>query len=311
MTGLAFLARAGEINPILKVVIVSAYGDMINVRKAMNLGAFDFLVKPINLKDLELTIEKTLKQVQALRRFIQFAEENSLLKMFLNKGVVERLLPTLRTVGSARGEIVCATIVFIDVFGFNDAVAHLTPDQALQLLNAHFDVIVPETTSRQGVIDKFLGDAVMAVFSGHDHLLRAVEASLSIRHRLSLLAQGAEGDSPYGCGISIGLDTGEVVAGFIGSKLMSRLDHTVLGHAVGTAARLQAAARRNQILVTEAVHETLRERFECGAAGIFSLSGRGGPERVYEVVGGVPLREDVPAPCVAIATPEVEPAEAR
>src|SRR6185436_37908 len=76
MDGLTFLKHVGEVDPILKVIMVSAYSDMTNIREAMNRGAFDFLVKPIDFKDLEITIDKTLKHVRALRKTLRSTEEN-------------------------------------------------------------------------------------------------------------------------------------------------------------------------------------------------------------------------------------------
>ncbi len=92
MDGLTFLGRVGEVHPLVKVVIVSAYSDMSNIRTAMNRGAFDFLVKPINFQDLKTTLEKTLKHVGELRRMLRSTEENDLLRMFVHGGVVERVL---------------------------------------------------------------------------------------------------------------------------------------------------------------------------------------------------------------------------
>ena len=71
MDGLTLLSRLGESSPLIKSVIVSAYGDMENIRTAMNRGAFDFLTKPINFEDLEITIERTLKHVKKLRETLQ------------------------------------------------------------------------------------------------------------------------------------------------------------------------------------------------------------------------------------------------
>src|SRR6476661_8922824 len=67
MDGLTLLEKLNEANPILKAVIVSAYGDMDNIRTAMNRGAFDFITKPVNFEDLEVTMEKTLKYVNQMR----------------------------------------------------------------------------------------------------------------------------------------------------------------------------------------------------------------------------------------------------
>src|SRR6185437_15049882 len=127
-------------------------------------------------KDLELTINKTVSHAREARRTQRSSEENSLLRMFVSSGIVERLLPLLRTPGAAEpgarprasadlaNETIEASVAFIDICGFTALTANEPPDQALRTLNANFEIIVPEITSRGGVIDKFLGDAVMAVF---------------------------------------------------------------------------------------------------------------------------------------------------
>src|SRR5262249_34795124 len=113
MDGLTLLGRVSELYPTTKVVIISAYGDMSNIRRAMNLGAFDFLVKPIEPTDLLLTVEKTRKHVQEMRRTIRSIEENSLLRMFVHGGLIERMLPVLRAEGTLVNEAFEAAVAFI------------------------------------------------------------------------------------------------------------------------------------------------------------------------------------------------------
>ena len=118
MDGLTFLSRVGDVNPHVRTIIVSAYGDMNNIRTAMNRGAFDFLVKPIDFKDLELTIEKTLKHVTELRTNARSSEENSVLRMFVSPSLVDRLRSASHfgAIDTWQG-----TVVFIDVAGFHAA----------------------------------------------------------------------------------------------------------------------------------------------------------------------------------------------
>ena len=80
MDGLTLLSRLGETSPLIKSVIVSAYGDMENIRTAMNRGAFDFITKPINFDDLSLTIIKTIKHVNQIRETLKAIKENNILK---------------------------------------------------------------------------------------------------------------------------------------------------------------------------------------------------------------------------------------
>jgi eukaryotic-like serine/threonine-protein kinase len=286
MDGLTFLLRAGELSPLVKVVVVSAYSDMSNIREAMNRGAFDFLVKPIDFKDLELTIDKTIKHAREARLTKSSTEENNLLKMFVNSGIVERLLPMIRNANMSPGETIEATVAFIDVCGFATLIGAGPPDAALRMLNANYEIILPEVTSRSGVVDKFVGDAVMAVFRGDDHVARALDACVAARAALAALAARTGDRSPYAHGVAIGLDAGTMISGSIGSKVISRLDYTVLGDVIHRASQLGAIAGRDRILIGEGMRSTVGGLFECEPAGEHTLPGPGAsaPVPVYNVV---------------------------
>ncbi|WP_324960829.1 protein kinase domain-containing protein [Archangium sp.] len=284
MDGLTFLARVGEVNPIAKVIMVSAYSDMNNIRVAMNRGAFDFLVKPIDFQDLDATLEKALRQVTELRQMVRSAEENHLLRMFVHGGILERMLPLLRGPDMLGGERVEATVAFIDVKDFTPVTRSDQPETVLRKLNANFELIVPELLSRGGVVDKFVGDAVMAVFREQGHLDRALEACLSVRQQLRVMAFRYGDSSPYAHGVSIGLDSGELICGSIGARALGRLDYTVLGETVNTAARLAVLAAREQLLIGEHLRARLEARFECLPLGVKSLPGSSVVLAVHDVV---------------------------
>ncbi|WP_224243131.1 protein kinase domain-containing protein [Hyalangium gracile] len=285
MDGLTFLGRVGEVHPLVKVIIVSAYSDMSNIRMAMNRGAFDFLVKPLNFQDLKTTLEKTLKHVSEMRRMLRSTEENDLLRMFVHGGVVERVLSAVRAPLGMAGERVEATVAFIDMKDFAPVIRDDHPEAAIQRLNANFEVIVPELTSRGGVVDKFIGDAVMAVFRGQGHLGRALDACLSARQQLRTLAFRGGEQSPYAHGVCIGLDSGELLSGSIGARALGRLDYTVLGDVVNTAAWLASIAGKDQILIREELGTRLDSSFECTALGARQTPGSGLSVRIHEVTG--------------------------
>jgi len=95
MDGLTLLLHINEVNPLIKSIVVSAYGDMENIRTAMNRGAFDFIMKPVNFEDLTLTIEKTLKQVQREKENLRAMEENQRLaeQLHIARQMQHTLLP--------------------------------------------------------------------------------------------------------------------------------------------------------------------------------------------------------------------------
>ena len=88
MDGLTLLSRLSETKPLLKTVIISAYGDMENIRTAMNRGAFDFLCKPIDFVDLDLTMDKTLKHIRQVKETVLAIRENNILRMYVDENVL-------------------------------------------------------------------------------------------------------------------------------------------------------------------------------------------------------------------------------
>ncbi|MFS8070314.1 MAG: protein kinase domain-containing protein, partial [Byssovorax sp.] len=309
MDGLTFLERAAELRPLLEVVMVSAYGDMANIRSAMNRGAFDFLVKPIDFKDFEVTIVKTLKHVHEARRTAQSAEENKILRMFVSSAVLERL-PARGSAGDVTAsESVEASIVFIDICGFDGLIAAGTPEAVMRQLNANFEVIVPEVAARGGGIDKFLGDAVMATFRGANHAERALDTCLAVRAQLALMAERAGDGSPYACGVTMGIDSGRVALGSLGSRALSRLDLTMVGPAVNAAARLESMATRGQILISERVFTAVRGAFQCEPMAPVALPGHDQPAPIFNIVGR--LQAEEPGPLTDARTVQMDESSVR
>lgn len=284
MDGLTLLSRLGEQNSLLKAVIVSAYGDMDNIRTAMNRGAFDFVTKPVNFEDLELTMQKTLKQVQLMKDTLRAVKENNILKMYVDQTVLNFMGSREFESSLMDSETVEATVIFIDICRFTTISETESPDTVVKLLNSYFDVMVKEIIAQNGFIDKFIGDAVMAVFRGDYHLDRAIDACLAVRKRIAELPEIREVNS-YKPEVSIGINGGEMISGNIGSADLKRLDYTVIGDVVNVAQRLQSAATDSQILITESAYEKIKESFHCRKVGEMALKNKSNPVSVYEVLG--------------------------
>jgi len=283
MDGLTLLSKLHEQNSLLKSVIVSAYGDMENIRTAMNRGAFDFITKPIDFKDLEITIEKTILHVLALKKTLKAVKENNILRMYVDETVLNFMGGKEAEGSLFENETVEGTVAFIDICGFT-AISETQPaDKVVSMLNAYFDIMVKEIIKEEGTVDKFLGDAVMASFKGEYHLDRAIDASLAIRNAIhnADISIGADSYKPE---VSIGINSGEMVWGNIGSAALRRLDYTVIGDAVNVAARLQAAADRGQILINETNFQKVKESFECKEVGEITMKNKKLPTKAYEVV---------------------------
>lgn len=283
MDGLTLLTKLNDVSPLIKAVIVSAYGDMDNIRTAMNRGAFDFITKPVNFEDLDITVQKTIQHVSQLRQTLQAIKENNILKMYVDESVLNFMNRREFESSLMVNENVEATVAFIDICSFTSITETEPADVVVNLLNQYFDVMVKEIIAQQGYVDKFIGDAVLAVFRGEFHLDRAIDACLAVRQQIEKLP-GHNGELAFVPKVAIGIHTGEMISGNIGSANLRRLDYTVIGDVVNTAQRLQGIAEDGQILITASSYEKVKESFNCRRIGQAALKNKANPIEVYEVV---------------------------
>jgi adenylate cyclase len=284
MDGLTLLSRLPEVNPMIKAVVVSAYGDMQNIRIAMNRGAFDFVVKPVDFKDLELTMEKALRHVKQLQDTVKAIKENNILKMYVDENVLNFMTHKKFADSLLENETVLATVMFIDICEFTAITDNTPANVVVNLINTIFDKIVQVVIGFGGHIDKFMGDAVMAVFRDPYHLDRAIDAALGVKAQFNGLEVYHIGELEYKPQVSIGINTGEMVSGNIGSETLKRLDFTVIGDAVNLAQRLQTVAKVGQILISEEVYALAKESFNCELVAPYVLKNKALPVVTYQVL---------------------------
>src|SRR3989440_1251998 len=209
MDGLTLLSELRTRQSPARAVIVSAYGDMANIRTAMNRGAFDFVTKPVDLNDLEITIKKTLddigrvREIERQRAAAERARAN--LARYFSPNLVTMLADRDEPLGPVRREMVAG--LFLDIVGFTRMAEHLPPEAAVTLLRQFHDRMSSENFSSCGTVEKYIGDAIFAVFglpnagpSDAANALRCAEGMLSAldgwnRDR----AQG--GEAPVAIGI--------------------------------------------------------------------------------------------------------------
>lgn len=283
MDGLTLLSRVKEQNSLLKTVIISAYGDMENIRTAMNLGAFDFITKPVDFQDLEITIEKTITYINQIKDTLKAMKENNILRMYVDETVLNFMGGREIESGLIENETMEAAVAFIDLCGFTAISENEEPNVVVGQLNDYFDMMVREIIAEQGIIDKFIGDAVMAVFKGEDYEKRAIRAGIAIRDKMNAMPVFSE-KSGFQPKVSIGINKGEMVSGNIGSISLKRLDYTVIGDTVNVASRLQSKANPGQILILEQYHNDVKDDFTISKIGEMVLKNKAKPVTVYEVI---------------------------
>jgi class 3 adenylate cyclase len=203
---------------------------------------------------------------------------------YLPGEVVERVVAREQDMGLG-GQKRAITVLFADVVGFTPLTEKLAAEDTVKLLNELFTLLTEIVFRHGGTLDKFMGDSVMAIFGAPsdqpDHAARALACAEDM---LRFLDTGNAGwQERYGVRIelAIGVSTGECVVGNIGSD--RRMEYTAIGDVVNTAARLEAIARPNQILVSSPTAEAVGDDFELLDRGERELPGKRAPVRLFEV----------------------------
>jgi adenylate cyclase len=283
MDGLTLLERMSERFPLVRPVMISAYGDMSNIRSAMNRGAFDFLTKPLDLRDLEVTVDRALVHSLRLRDTLRALRENNILRMYVNEGVFRYLSQWKNEEQIGRAETIEGTVAFFDVCGFTGLSEQEPPEQVVELLNAYFDLIAKAVVERRGIVDKFIGDAVMAVFRESSHAGDGLAAALAARATVIDAARGFVMRTGRAPALAIGVHSGTMLSCSVGARSLARFDFTVIGDVVNTAARLQEQAGEWQIFASEPACKLAGDGFCFEDHGLLSIKGKTQQLRVYTV----------------------------
>jgi adenylate cyclase len=199
--------------------------------------------------------------------------------------VADELLkdPAHLVLKSERREV---TVVFCDLRGFTPLSERLSSEEVVLLLNQFYELMIEATFRNGGTLDKFLGDAVMAIFGAPiahpDHALRAVRAAVAMREGVERLSRRRirRGGEPLTVGI--GVSTGETVAGTVGTD--DRMEYTVIGDSVNVAARLESTAKPMQILIAGRTWEVVKDVVKARSLGVVRVRGKEEEIEVYEVL---------------------------
>jgi class 3 adenylate cyclase/tetratricopeptide (TPR) repeat protein len=185
------------------------------------------------------------------------------------------------------------TVLFADIAGFTEMSERLDSERVVEIVNALFDRLVPVLERYGGTIDKFIGDEVMAVFgaphAAEHHVEHALRAALDMFTALAAYNR----DRNLALGLHVGINSGSVVAGDVGSQ--ERRDYSVTGDTVNVAARLEGAAEAGQILVGPSTYRHAVQAFEFDELPALALKGKSRPTPVYRLVGVKRRRTRAPA----------------
>ena len=298
MDGLSLLQKLQESEEKLSTIIVSAYGDMSNIRTAMNRGAFDFLTKPIDFLDFETTLAKTIRHVEILRdarrRLVKAERAHASLSRYFSPNLAEQLASDADAISLSGQRREIATL-FTDIASFTALVETLEPDVLGPLLNDYLTGMTDLVFAHDGTVAKIVGDALHVLFGAPgeqpDHTDRAVNCALA----LDEYAQSFRNQchlKGIALGVTrIGVHAGPAIVGNFGGGRF--FDYTAYGDTINIAARLEDANKQlGTRICVSAILAAKAKDFRGRLVGDLMLRGRTEALRAFE-----PLRvEEFGAP---------------
>ncbi len=271
MDGLTLLGRLREREFQHKAIVVTAYGDMENIRTAMNKGAFDFLTKPIDLSDLEVTLNNA-REVVGREREAVFVRQA--IGRYLSDEVAQAVLADTDSLalGGERREV---SVLMSDLSGFTALSERLEPERVVELLNAYLGRMTDVIDEYGGTIDEFIGDAILVIFGAPiqraDHAERAVACAVAMQCAMTDVNEEMLRRGLGALEMGVAVNTGEVVVGNIGSE--KRAKYGVVGSPVNLTSRIQALAASGEVVISTTTREKVGDSVRIGSSQEVAMKG--------------------------------------
>ena len=262
----------------IPVIMTSALDELDSVVKCVEMGAEDYLTKPINPVLLNARIDASLEK-KRLRD-----QQRELISKFATKEVADDLLTSGFSLG---GKNVDATAMFCDIRSFTSIAEAREPAETIELLNDYYLLMMDAIGGEGGIVNQMVGDGLMAIFGAplpsEDHRVRAVLAARQMVELIRLFNEEQAAQGRVEIQIGIGIASGQVIAGYTGTQ--HRATYTCVGDTVNVAARLEAQTKElgRLILIDENTRAGLDDGIAVEAQGEFPLKGKRQPVKVYAV----------------------------
>ncbi|OGR91690.1 MAG: hypothetical protein A2V88_03690 [Elusimicrobia bacterium RBG_16_66_12] len=297
------VTRRFRASGVTDVIIMTAHPRLESAIEGMRSDAYDYLIKPVSEDYLRSVVRRCLEKRSLSAELAREKDLRSeLRRAYLELSVLSRVrdifgqfaTPEVARVAMThpedfwlRGERRRVTVLFADVRAFTTYAASVPPEQATSDLNEIFTILQDTISKEGGILSKFLGDGVMALYDApiklEHHEAAAVRTAVKTQQAMEVLNRRRAQRGLKTLGLGIGINTGEVVAGCLGSK--ERTEYSVIGSPINLAARLEKIALPGQILVGSGTLEAVRGEFEFQDLGMMSFHGIKEPVPVTAVLG--------------------------
>jgi len=212
----------------------------------------------------------------------------SAFEFYVPEAVVDEIIkdPAKLTLGGERKDI---SVLFSDIAGFTTFSENLTPEELVHVLNEYLTAMTEVVFAHRGLLDKYIGDAIMAVYGAPlpqpDHHLKACLTALDMMSELKILQKKWEGEGKQKLEIRIGVNSGFAAVGNMGSE--KRFDYTVMGDNVNLASRLEGINKiyGTNIIISESTYEHVYQEILCRELDLVRVKGKTKPVKIYEVIG--------------------------
>ncbi|MBI5970831.1 MAG: HAMP domain-containing protein [Deltaproteobacteria bacterium] len=277
---LAGLAIGGVGALLITGIIVKPVQKLIVSAKELGQGNFDHRIDVDRKDELGTLMGAFNEMAEGLKQKQTISESFG---RYVAPEVLNMILTNKET--WFKGKKIRVTVLFADIRGFTSYSEKTTPDALIEHLNAYFSLMTEIIQRHKGYIDKFIGDAIMVVFGSpvafDDHAVCAARAACEMQEKLKIFnLQKSDADK---IGIGIGLNTGEVVAGNLGSS--TKMEYAVIGDAVNTASRLCSAAKKGTVIISKSVHAEIKQSdFEFVKLDPVTVKGKAEPLEIYSLI---------------------------
>jgi class 3 adenylate cyclase len=283
LTTVAFLLIGIVFMAVFVTLLVKPIGLLVNGVTAIAGGNFD---QKINIRRADELGELT----DAFNNMAKSLREKEVIKgafsKYVTKSVVDRILEHKDGL-KLGGEKKVVTIFFSDIRGFTPMSEALSAEEVVHILNEYFTAMTAIIFKYEGTLDKFMGDAIMAVFGAPidlpDHAERAVLAAVEMSEKMKALQAKWRNEGKKEVNIGIGINSGEVVVGNIGSN--ERMEYTAIGDNVNLTQRLESVAEKGQILISSATYERVKHKIEAVMLDPIKVKGKAEKVLAYSVTG--------------------------